>query len=137
MPNGMYFVCAMIPRSTEFSLAGAINHFRARGLRCEPAEAENEAAGLRVYYGTWAIVAWYEEGARVLRDAEEMAEDPSESWPVPAEVLASCDRELTLWSDEDYDAEHTDDWSDFVDELIRAFPGTVVRDHVTGTWWQQ
>jgi hypothetical protein len=133
----MYTVCAMIPRSTDFSLSMAIEHFRSRGLQCEPATSDNGGSGFRAYYGSWAIVAWYDEGAAVLRDSQEMADIPTAPLPVPAEVIASCDRELTLWSDEDHKAEHTNDWIAFVDELIKAVPGMVVHDFVTGTWWKE
>jgi len=55
--------------------------------------------------------------------------------PAPTEVVASCDRELALWSDEDWDGDHTNDWIKFVDELIQAFPGLMVFDSVEGEWW--
>ena len=39
-------------------------------------------------------------------------------------------------TDEDLLADHTNDFIDFVDELIRAFPGLVVFDYVMGKWWE-
>jgi hypothetical protein len=116
-------------------VAKAIEHFRSRGLRCEPAEPERVENGFRVFFGDWAIVAWYTQGEEVLQNSQELADSDFKPFPVPAEVIASCDRELTLWSDEDWDADHTSEWMGFVDELIRAFPGVVVFDDVMGEWW--
>jgi hypothetical protein len=135
MPDGMYSVSALIPQGTDFSVAKAIEHFRSLGLRSEPAEPERVEEGFRVFFDDWAIVAWYSQGEKVLRDSRELAESDYKPFPVPPEVIASCDRDLALWSDEDWDAHHTDEWIDFVDELIRAFPGVVVFDYVMGEWW--
>src|SRR5262249_37077528 len=135
LPDGMYSVNALIPQGTAFTVAKAVEHFQSRGLRSEPAEPERIEEGFRVFFGDWAIVAWYTQGEKVLQDSRELAESDFKPFPAPAEAIASCDRELTLWSDEDWSADHTDDWIEFVDELIRAFPGLVVFDYVTGKWW--
>jgi hypothetical protein len=135
LPDGMYNVNALIPSGTDFTVAKAIEHFTSRGLRCELAEPERVEEGFRVFFGDWAIVAWYTEGEKVLRDSRELADSDFKPFPVPAEVLASCDRELTLWSDEDWDGDHTSEWMDFVNDLIQAFPGVVVFDYVMGEWW--
>jgi hypothetical protein len=131
----MYSVSALIPRVTDFTVEKAIDHFRSQGLRCEPAEPERVNEGLRVFFGDWAIVAWYSQGEQVSRDSRELAESKFKPFPAPAEMIATCDRELTLWSDEDWDAHHTNEWIHFVDELIRAFSGVIVFDYVMGEWW--
>jgi hypothetical protein len=131
----MYNVGALIPRSTAFSLSAAVERFRREGLRSELTRSGDGGHGFRVYYGAWAIDCWYDEGPSVRAHNEALAEGPFQPLPAPADVVASCDRLLELWSDPDEDFEHTDDWISFVDELIRAFPGVMVFDSVEGEWW--
>src|SRR5262245_40107633 len=119
----MYSVSARIPSGVAFSLDATMAHFRGRGVRCERTESAHGGEGFRVFFGGWAIVAWYSEGDDILRDSRELAESDFKPFPSPADVIASCDRELALWSDENWDADHTDEWIEFVDELIRACPG--------------
>lgn len=133
MPDGMYNVTALIPPTTDFSLAQAIDHFRS--LNAEMAVSAKGGSGFRVFFEDWAIVAWYSEGEEVRRENEDLAESNFTPFPVSAEVIASCDRELALWSDEDWDAIHTNHWISFVDKLIAAFPGMIVFDSVNGEWW--
>ena len=135
LPDGMYNVGALIPPTTGFSLSAAVEHFRRQGLRSELTRSEDGGEGFRVHYAHWAIDCWYEEGPTVRANNRDLAKGPFQPLPAPADVVASCDRALELWSNTDDDFEHTDDWMSFVEELMRAFPGLMVFDSVEGEWW--
>jgi hypothetical protein len=54
--------------------------------------------------------------------------------PAKAEVIAACSRRLSVWSDEDFEGEHTDQFIDYIDFLRERF-GAFVFDDVNGRWW--
>ncbi len=150
MPDGMYHVLVLIPEASDFSLEAAVKHFRKlkfskyRGRKTlfknEPVRAElakgpraKKPSGFRVFYGDWGIVAWLESGRSVHSDSAELAED-EEDLPAPAEVIASCNRRLSVWSDEDLDFDWTDDFNEYLDTLRDRF-GVFVYDPFNGEWW--
>ena len=49
-------------------------------------------------------------------------------------MIAACSRRLTVWSDEDFEGEHTDQFIDYIDFLRERF-GAFVFDDVNGRWW--
>ena len=140
MANGMYEVLAMIPESSDFTLEAAVAHFRTiryrnGHLRAELAvpRGKRKPTGFRVHFGDWSVVAWLETDESVRVESGEFA-TRRRGRPAPAEVIAGCTRRLSVWSDEDFEADHTDDWIEFVDELRERF-GVFVRDCVNGKWW--
>jgi hypothetical protein len=137
--DGMYEVLALLPDASDFSLEAAVAHFggvrHGKGtLRAEVAtsEGEREPSGFRVFFGDWAVVAWLESGSGVLSDSRDSAED--DDLPAPAEVIASCSRRLSVWSDEDEGGDHSDDITEYTDELRGRF-GAFILDPVNGGWW--
>jgi len=139
MAAGMYEVLVLLPESSDFTLDAAVLHFNdirhgkdERRATLATPEGQSEPSGFRVYYGDWAVVAWLECGKTVLSESQNLA--GSDDLPAPAEVIASCSRRLSVWSDEDWDGDHSDDFTDFTDELRKRFGGFIF-DNVNGGWW--
>ena len=139
MANGMYEVLALLPETSDFTLETAVAFFRTvrygeGTLRAELATPghKEEPSGFRVFYGDWVVVAWLETGKCVLGESEEM------SWgdglPAPAEVIASCSRRLSVWSDEDPGCHHSNEFMFYTDDLRERF-GAFIKDCVNGCWW--
>jgi hypothetical protein len=138
MADGMYEVIALIPEASDFSLDAAVAHFgalRKGRLLAELATAKGKRkpSGFRVSFGDWSVVAWLESGEEVLVDSQELA-TTRKGRPAKAEVIAACSRRLSVWSDEDAEADHTDDWIDYIDFLRQRFE-VFVFDNVNGQWW--
>jgi hypothetical protein len=138
MPDGMYSVLALLPESSDFSLAAAVSHFHGMPyprfrLRAEMATdpQKHEPCGFRVFYGEWSIVAWLETHPDVLSESREMAEEMD--LPAPAEVIANCARRLSVWSDEDPDLEFAHHFEEFIIDLRERF-GAFIKDYVLGGW---
>lgn len=131
MPDGMYYVQALIPRGSDFSLKKAKERLTKRGRACKPAKSETGGNGLRFSFGRWTVVAWLDDGKHVLRESKDLAKE------APAEIkgVSGCDKRLDFWSDEDRECEHTDDWGILIDDLLCAFPEVIVFDPVDGHWW--
>jgi len=138
VPDGRYHMVALIPAATDFSLAKAVDYFQQRArpkpTKVEMAEGE---PGFRVCYGAWGIEATYEAGPVVRETNEALSEDPPRGAPASAEVIASCDRQLDLWSDPDPDLKYTNHWIIFTEELKDAFPGVILFDWDQGKWWDE
>ena len=83
-------------------------------------------------FGDWSVVAWLESGADILAESREFAAF-RKGRPAKAVVIATCSTRLSVWSDEDTEFEHTDDWLDYVDSLRERF-GAFVYDPVNGQW---
>ena len=150
MSHGMYELVALLPKSSDFAVELAIQHFASLKfsmcrsgrfvykddlVRAEPAIAQGDSkpSGFRVFYGDWAIVAWLDESEGVLADSQELAKD--RDLPAPADVIAECSRRLTVWSDVDEpDFDHSDLMTDFTDELRQRF-GAFIHDPVDCGWW--
>ncbi|MBP3957300.1 hypothetical protein J8F10_18805 [Gemmata sp. G18] len=139
MADGMYEVIALIPETSDFSLEVALKHFGSlksgsTRLRAEAAvgPGKRKPSGFRVYYGDWAIVAWLEADKSVLEDSRELAN--RDNLPAPTEVVSTCSRRLSVWSDEDPGFDHTDEFNSFTDELRARF-GVLIYDNVNGEWW--
>ncbi len=139
MPNHMYEVLALIPVGSDFSLEKAVSHFgsllfRNMQLRSQLAksEDENSSEGFRVWYGDWAIVAWFDDSPSVWVDSQHlMTVNPS---PAPTELIGSCTKRLSVWSDEDPQLAHSDEMTHYTDELRKRF-GMFIYDPVHGGWW--
>lgn len=139
MPDGMYSVLALLPESSDFTLERAVKHFdgmdyRRFKLRAELAtsEGKQEPTGFRVYYEDgWAMVAWLESDESVASESQEMAEE--DDIPAPAEVIAGCNRRLSVWSDEDPNFEYDSYFEDFIGNLRERF-GAFIKDYVLGGW---
>jgi hypothetical protein len=147
--DGMYEVLALIPETSDFSLDEAVVYFagltfiRIRNtskiikhpLRVELAKGPHgsEPSGFRVHYGDWAIVAWLETDECVQEESEEMAE--GKDLPAPHEIIASCTRRLSVWSDEDLEFDWTDQFNEYIDQFRKRF-GVFIRDNVQGIWWK-
>ncbi len=139
----MYEVLALVPEGSDFTLEAAAAHFgklrfgKTR-LRAELAvpKGKRKPSGFRVYYGDWSVVAWLESGGEVLTESREFAAMRKKGRPAPAEVIAGCSRRLWVWSDEDFEFEHTDQWIEYVDALRDRF-GVFVFDCVNGKWWPE
>jgi hypothetical protein len=134
MPDGMYNVVVLISPECKFSVIRAIELYQSFGWKCELATDGSVHAGFRVFFGDWAIVAWFESGPSVLIGSRDDAETYL-PLPAPAEVIAGCDRRLTFWSDKDPEFSHTNDWISTIRRLVRAFPPMFVLDEVVGEWW--
>lgn len=151
MPDGMYNVIALIPQASDFTLDRAVAHFagvtfskfrsgqflyKNHPLRTEFANSEGEVklSGFRVFYGEWAVVAWLETDANVLSDSQDMAQD--DDLPASAEVIAGCDRRLSVWSDEDPDFDWTGKFNEYTEQLRKRF-GMFIYDNVNGCWWTE
>ncbi|HLZ07856.1 MAG TPA: hypothetical protein VKT80_04660 [Chloroflexota bacterium] len=132
MPDGCYTVQALILDDVPFSVTEAIEHFRSLGTRSEPEQTPNGLVGFRVFYGEWSIVAWLDDAPHVPGEIRELYVDTSP--PFPPEILNRCSRRLSIWSDEDYEFEHTNEWIIMIEELQEAF-GLLIRDDVVGEWW--
>ncbi len=148
--NGMYEVLALLPAASDFTLELAVRHFASltftqfKGGRAifknEPVRAElvkergkKKPSGFRVLYGSWAIVAWLQEGKDVLKDSQNHAED--DDLPAPAEIIAGCSRRLSVYSDrDDPDFDNGDRFTEFTTELRQRF-GAFIQDYVNGGWW--
>jgi hypothetical protein len=136
MPDGMYSVLALLPPSSDFTLEAAVAHFgnvdpkfkQRAELAKSPA---GQVTGFRVFYQEWAIVAWLETDPTVLAESREMAD--GDDLPAPAEVIASCDRRLSIWSDEDPDFELAHLFEEFITALRERF-GAFIKDYVMGGW---
>lgn len=138
MADNMYEVIALIPPNTDFSLDRAVHHFsslpfRKLRLRTELANAEGASAvtGFRVWYGDWSIMAWLDDAPGVLTDSQDLA---SKNPPDSGERIASCDKRLSVWSDEDQDGDHSDEMTHFTDKLRERF-GVFIYDPVNSEWW--
>src|SRR5262245_51862086 len=111
MPDGMYSVLALLPESSDFTLEAAVEHFGKRRWGKDKGRAElavpkgkRKPAGFRVFYGSWAVVAWLESGKGVLSESQDIAEE--DDLPAPAAEIAACSRRLSVWSDKDPDLEY-------------------------------
>jgi len=135
----MYQVLALIPPASDFSLDKATEYFRSlrfrdNCVRVESAQAEAQEipTGFRVWYEDWSIVAWIDDAPGVLVDSQHMVDrGPLSGRP---EVVASCARRLSVWSDEDPDFDHSDEMTHFTDRLRERF-GMFIYDPVNGEWW--
>src|SRR5262249_55793120 len=132
-------VIALIPSGSDFSLEKAVSHFGSTSwgkaqVRTELAKAEGGSSirGFRAWYGDWSIVAWLDETPGVLADSQELVNE--EPLPARPEVISSCSRRLSIWSDEDEGGEHSDEMTAFTDELRERF-GVLIYDAVNGGWW--
>jgi hypothetical protein len=131
-------VAAMIPAASSFSLESAVLHFQDSRFGRKRLVAElappgsRRPKGFRVNYGNWGVVAWMNKGA--LTDADHANKAKSKPLPVPADVLASCDRLLTVWADPDPDAKYTKQWVHYLEQLQSAF-GLVIWDYDNDKWW--
>jgi hypothetical protein len=139
MSDNMYHVIALIPPGSDFSLETAVSHFGSTFLgktqvRSELAKAEGEDSftGFRTWYGDWSIVGWLDEAPGVLADSQELVNE--EPLPASPEVIASCSRRLSIWSDEDEGGDHSDEMTAFTDELLKRF-GLFIYDPGNGGWW--
>jgi hypothetical protein len=133
----MYEVIALIPESSDFSLDAAVTYFcklRKGQLPAElvTAKGKRKPTGFRVSFGGWCVFAWLESGEEVLAESQEFAKT-RKGRPAKAAEIATCSRRLSVCSDEDAEAEHTDEWIDYVDFLRERF-GVYVFDNVNGEW---
>jgi hypothetical protein len=139
MCDSMYHVIALIPPGSDFSLKKAVSYFGSTfsgktPVRSELAKAVGEGSftGFRTWYGDWSIVAWLDEAPGVLADSQELVNE--EPLPAPPEVIGSCSRRLSIWSDEDEDGDYSDEMTAFTDELLKRF-GLLIYDPGSGGWW--
>ncbi|MBM3980794.1 MAG: hypothetical protein FJ304_11010 [Planctomycetes bacterium] len=139
MADGKYEVLALLPESSDFTLDAALAHFGklrfGKKLKAELAtlKGRRKPSGFRVDYGGWSVYAFLESGKDVLSESREFAED--EDLPAPADVIAGCSRRLSVWSDEDEEADYSDHIMHFTDELRERF-GAFILDFVNGGWWR-
>jgi len=139
MANDMYEVLGLIPSNSDFSLENAVVHFESlffRNLRIRSeltkAEGESSSHGFRVWYGEWAVVAWLDDSSSVLADNKHlMSKNPLPACP---EIIGSCMKRLSVWSDEDPELDHSDEITHFTDELRNRFK-MFIFDPVNGGWW--
>jgi hypothetical protein len=132
------YVAALIPAASSFSLDSAVAHFQLRRLGRMRLVAElappgsRRPKGFRVHYGNWGIVAWMNKDPLTAADHANNAR--SKPLPVPADVLASCRRVLTVWADPDLNAKHTKHWGHYLWQLQTTF-GLVIWDYDNDRWW--
>ena len=88
---------------------------------------KDKPTGFRVFYGDWAVVAWLETDDSVHVESRELAE--RDDLPASAEVIASCTRRLSVWSDEDREFNWTDQFESYTTRLRKRF-GVFIRDNV-------
>jgi hypothetical protein len=139
MANGMYEVLALIPSSSDFSLERAVGHFGSLhfGKNKVLSEFANSAedpslAGFRVWYGDWAIVSWIEDSPSVFEDNRHLASEGA--LPTTPAVVEACTSRLSVRSDEDPELSHSDEFTDFIEQLQERFE-MLIYDPMTDEWW--
>ena len=141
MANGCYELIGLVPASSDFTLERAVEFYssqlyaRRHYVRAEFARGEGRTPsnGFRVWYGSWAVVAWLDSGPDVEQDNHDRAEEPD--LPAPAEVIAGCPSRLYIYSDVDApDFDNSDRFTEYTDQLRKRF-GIFLLDNVNGGWW--
>jgi hypothetical protein len=141
MADGYYELIGLVPTSSDFTLERAVEFYssqfyaRLNPVRAELARGEGEMSptGFRVWYGSWAVVAWLDCRPSVIDDNSALAEEPD--LPAPPNVIASCPHRLWIYSDVDEpDFANSDYFTDYTDQLRERF-GVFLLDNVSGGWW--
>lgn len=138
MSDGRLKMLTHLPAGSDFSLAAAVAHFNGvhRGRSAVRAELATSVSsltptGFRVWFGSWSVVAWLEEGEQVLADSSELAAGPN--LPAAPEVIAGCSRRLSVWSDPGLNSTRRAHFWWLVGQLRERF-AALHYDHFAGRW---
>lgn len=79
------------------------------------------------YWGDWKLHLCLSTDSWIAEECQEMAEDHSHK--PPYNLIAKCTRRIELWSEDDPNMDHFNDYVSVLSEIEKAFPGAIVFDN--------
>lgn len=87
-----------------------------------------------VRWGTWSFRVYYECGPSMLQESQEIALGYAADRQ-DKERLATCDKWITIASDNDYETDHFNDFCFLLQDLEEQLPGAVLFVPEEGTFF--
>lgn len=87
-----------------------------------------------IKWGNWSFRVYYESGPSVLQESQEIALGYASHRP-DKEILATCDKWITIASDSDYEMNHFNHFVFLLQDIEEQFPGAVLFVPEEGTFF--